>query len=821
MRCADALRRGDLQAAYRLADRRCRIRPLPDSHCYVLRAEALHRMGDRAGAVDDLVKAIEIAPEDITANRRMIVWGDRHQQLAAAKTLIDCEQDASTLRQAIAMLCSGGQTACATVRVREDAIEGWAAWQGDGRICVSVAGEADCVDTLLDADAAHPMSAELGNAVGFRLPRQRGSQFISVRKDNDVLVTMRTTGHDDKPRWVPEAPTCNPSALATVIVPVFADYDATKACLESLLPQTQGDHRTRVIIANDATPDRHIQKLLDGLTQTPSLQVLTNARNFGFVGAVNRALQHAPSGDVVLLNADTIVPPAFIGRLALAARSAADIGTVTPFSNNGEFTSFPIPNRANTGGDARAVAAIDRIAADVNAGVIVDIPNGIGFCLYITRACLDAVGFLSEGYYRGYLEDVDFCLRARMRGFRSVCATSVYVGHAGSRSFAEQKRSLVVRNLKIVEERFPAYRAECADFVLADPLHAARNSIERRLVGARTGGILLVTSSGALAEVARDRSRHLLAARTLDVLVLEIKHLPQRIVAQLRDAADVAPQSLEFPITMAGAETNLFQFLQRLQLARIELFDLVGISRGVLDALLKLSVPYDIFMADPEMGLRRTPLKIGKQLGPRLGVAGPDIAFLCNVASKASRLLVPDAQAEAIASSLSLHHRITALPWPKARKVSQSRNTAQLGLVPVRRCVQEHQFMRGLIAAFARLRPDLDIVVVGATHGDSELMQAGRAFVTGPVVTAELDLLLGRYRLDRIVLCLTQPLFGHPMTTAVTNCALPVAYIDWSDGRCPLRNGDLPLDPPGSSAAAVARRLLPWLGEPRTAFRSC
>lgn len=232
MQCANALRRGDLQAAYRLADRRCRIRPLPDSHCYVLRAEALHRMGDRAGAVDDLVKAIEIAPEDIIANRRMVVWGEPHQQLAAAKTLIDCEHDAAILRQAVAVLRNGGRTACATVRVREDAIEGWAAWQGDGQICVSVAGEADCVDTLLDADAAHPMSAELGNAVGFRLPRQHGAQFISVRKDNDVLVTMRTTGHDHKPARVAVTTTSNRSAAVTVIVPVYADYDATRACLE-------------------------------------------------------------------------------------------------------------------------------------------------------------------------------------------------------------------------------------------------------------------------------------------------------------------------------------------------------------------------------------------------------------------------------------------------------------------------------------------------------------------------------------------------------------------------------------------------------------
>jgi hypothetical protein len=55
--CAKALECGDLTAAYRLSDRRCRIRPLPEAHCFVLRAEAFHRMGDRAAAVNDLLRS--------------------------------------------------------------------------------------------------------------------------------------------------------------------------------------------------------------------------------------------------------------------------------------------------------------------------------------------------------------------------------------------------------------------------------------------------------------------------------------------------------------------------------------------------------------------------------------------------------------------------------------------------------------------------------------------------------------------------------------------------------------------------------------------
>ena len=45
-------------------------------------------------------------------------------------------------------------------------------------------------------------------------------------------------------------------------------------------------------------------------------------------------------------------------------------------------------------------------------------PSGVGFCLYITRAGMEAVGQLSEIYSRGYYEDVDFCLKAHEMGLR-------------------------------------------------------------------------------------------------------------------------------------------------------------------------------------------------------------------------------------------------------------------------------------------------------------------------------------------------------------------------------------------------------------------
>src|ERR1043165_9183291 len=71
-----ALAKKDIVTAFKLADRRCRVPPLPEPHCYVLRSEAAFHMGAKAWAIADLTKALQIAPDDIAANRRMLAWAE-------------------------------------------------------------------------------------------------------------------------------------------------------------------------------------------------------------------------------------------------------------------------------------------------------------------------------------------------------------------------------------------------------------------------------------------------------------------------------------------------------------------------------------------------------------------------------------------------------------------------------------------------------------------------------------------------------------------------------------------------------------------------
>ena len=127
----EALARGDAAAAFRLADRRCRILPLADPYSYILRAEAAFRKGDRVAAVSDIAGALLLDPRHVVANRRMLIWGEGASRSQAALALIDRDRNIDILRRAIAVLRNEGRHAFASVTVYDDLIEGWAAWEAE------------------------------------------------------------------------------------------------------------------------------------------------------------------------------------------------------------------------------------------------------------------------------------------------------------------------------------------------------------------------------------------------------------------------------------------------------------------------------------------------------------------------------------------------------------------------------------------------------------------------------------------------------------------------------------------------------------------
>jgi O-antigen biosynthesis protein len=794
----EALSAAAFDKAYALADRRCRISPPPEAHAYVLRAEAAHRLGDRKSALADLATAVAIAPEDVAANRRLLAWGGAEGQERAARALIATDKETASLLNAIALLRKRGRRSFASVTVLDDVVRGWAVWPRDDRVELTIAGDRERVSVVLDGDAFHPLAGREQFATAFRLTRPRSGrpQTIHLANASGVFFSVQASENESLGHPSPSSASASDRAV-TIVVPVYADYPATRRCLDILVRELDRDPRHRAVIVNDAAPDPRMAPFLARVGRHPSLAVLTNERNLGFVASTNRGIEAAGRSDVLLLNADTLPPPGFVDRLAGAAKSSPDIGLVVPLSNNAEFTSFPVPSAANPLPSADEAERLDAIAGRVNAGKVFDIPAGTGFCLYVTRECLDATGGLLESFHRGYLEDVDFCLRAREAGFRTVCDPAVYVGHVGSRSFGAEKSSLVLRNFRILERRFPDYAAECEAWGVANPLRPARAAIEQEAVVAGPPTRLLVAGAGATGVVAHERARRL-AAKDKWTVIAAIGLAGGRGPRLSLIGPDGAmPQSMTFDLehTVSGLEASL----KTLAPIAIEIFDPANVPESLLTLLFDLGVPLELFIA----GADPFPARAAEATRWR------------RVADGAYRILAPSPEAlEFAASRLSPRNafKLTlAEPPSPAPQRPQKKPRPRLGIVPVRKSITELRLIGAIADGFRRA--SMPVVVLGETMDDAALMHDDATFVTGAARPDELAHLSRRHGVGALFAGFGAPLFGHPMTEAARGAGLPVAYLDWSAGKCSPRAGDLPLDP-ATSNAGIAGSLVEWIGRP-------
>jgi GT2 family glycosyltransferase len=268
-----------------------------------------------------------------------------------------------------------------------------------------------------------------------------------------------------------------------VIVPVYRGYDETFACLRSIL---RSKNRTpfELIVIDDCSPEPKISHSLNRLANLGLITLIKNESNVGFVGAVNHGMALHPDRDVLLLNSDTLVFNDWLDKLRMHA--SGDVATVTPFTNNGTICSYPVFFHDNNTELELSFEELDRLAIAANKGSYVEIPTGVGFCIYIVRRALSHVGFFDEASFgKGYGEENDFCMRAQVRGWRNLHALDTFVFHSGETSFSGDARQRKKEALARVCKLHPNYPQAVQTYIERDPVRAARASLDlaRLLLG--------------------------------------------------------------------------------------------------------------------------------------------------------------------------------------------------------------------------------------------------------------------------------------------------------------------------------------------------
>lgn len=308
-------------------------------------------------------------------------------------------------------------------------------------------------------------------------------------------------------------------ALDVVIVTYLPQlFFAT--CLHSVLSQIRDG--SVVVVLNNS---RAALPPLDDLND-PRVVIVTTGKNLGFAQGVNIGLEHCDGQYVLLLNDD-----AWLGKgalndlLATMEHVASDVVGIVPKV----LLDGPDPIIDNVG-TTMSFSSVDGFVYNRGYGERdegqfdqpVEVPGACFAAVLLRRSAFFStdVGLL-DGRYFMYVEDADWCLRARLLGYRFVACPSAVVHHCHSLSTralpSSYKRQLIRRNSAItVVKQLPPR------LVLLLTYRHFRYALQCMLRGSKREGLQDVTSffrllPGALQQ--RSAIRGLFKAHPADTLL--------------------------------------------------------------------------------------------------------------------------------------------------------------------------------------------------------------------------------------------------------------------------------------------------------------
>lgn len=222
----------------------------------------------------------------------------------------------------------------------------------------------------------------------------------------------------------------------SVIVTHYQTPQILEKCLSSLLAATRG-LKAEILLSDSATSPTLAAAIKK---RFPSVILLTHQTNVGYGRLVNDGLARATGEFLVILNADIIVPEAALKTWLLFMAKHSEIGVAGPKLVNLDgsvqhscfrfYTPLTILARRTAFGKTaygrRLLARF--LMYDYERRVPREVDWLMGSALGISRAAYEKVGGFDPRFFM-YFEDVDWCRRCWLAGYRVVFNPHVELTH--------------------------------------------------------------------------------------------------------------------------------------------------------------------------------------------------------------------------------------------------------------------------------------------------------------------------------------------------------------------------------------------------------
>ncbi|MDD5111136.1 MAG: glycosyltransferase family 2 protein [Candidatus Altiarchaeota archaeon] len=236
----------------------------------------------------------------------------------------------------------------------------------------------------------------------------------------------------------------------------------TLECLSSLARLDYPDYE--VVVVDNGSTDGSQQEIKKGF---PKVRLIENKENLGFAEGCNVGIRSTEGKYVLLLNNDMTFDPRMLMELVLVSESDDKIALSAPKL----YVYGTKDVISHAGGMLRTYGTLTRGYGEKDIGQYdrkTDIDFlGVGL---MRRSIFDEIGGFDKEFFI-YMEDVDWCLRAKEAGYRIVFAPKAVCWHkeaAATKRMSEKARFHSEKNIVLLAFK---HKFNLPEFFILDLLH--------------------------------------------------------------------------------------------------------------------------------------------------------------------------------------------------------------------------------------------------------------------------------------------------------------------------------------------------------------
>ncbi|MDB5054730.1 MAG: glycosyl transferase family 2 [Bacilli bacterium] len=224
----------------------------------------------------------------------------------------------------------------------------------------------------------------------------------------------------------------------SLIILSYNNWHLTNACLNTLCDSFEEPHldqEIEIIIVDNGSNDETRQAIKEWskIRSFPGIQLrlVMLEENLGYPSGINVGLAHCQGSIIGVLNNDLVFPRGWLSPLVNLLETDKLIGFAAPYlslapsiqnlqKNFASFTEMQDFASSFTKANAKKLISTNRI---------------VGACLVFRRDLLHSIGGNDFWYGIGNFDDDDWCMRARIAGYKIVVCGRSFVQHIGHAAF--------------------------------------------------------------------------------------------------------------------------------------------------------------------------------------------------------------------------------------------------------------------------------------------------------------------------------------------------------------------------------------------------